>query len=286
MTRAYKDLRVLLLVVALLVSLFAIKPSYSEGEFDTNLKFGIELAGGSFIRLALQGCMVQIEADADAILIENMENVLNRQVTLLSSTDEVATFQCPAMTEEEQQRLDSELDLSFTFPDENSIQLERSEDAIIVWLLRRETNSEVWKVEYSGEEYIEIRAAFSQEQIQAFLGKNGTVTSYLDKVSPQTTKETRRIIENKLNYLGLQDIKVRVWGEDYIMVDMAGKSLEEAREIVSKPGKFEIKIKMGTVSETEPIEEGVTEEGVTEEGVTEEGVTEEGVTEEGVTEEG
>ncbi|MBU7021174.1 MAG: MMPL family transporter [Theionarchaea archaeon] len=286
MTRAYKDLRVLLLVVALLVSLFAIKPSYSEGEFDTNLKFGIELAGGSFIRLALQGCMVQIEADADAILIENMENVLNRQVTLLSSTDEVATFQCPAMTEEEQQRLDSELDLSFTFPDENSIQLERSEDAIIVWLLRRETNSEVWKVEYSGEEYIEIRAAFSQEQIQAFLGKNGTVTSYLDKVSPQTTKETRRIIENKLNYLGLQDIKVRVWGEDYIMVDMAGKSLEEAREIVSKPGKFEIKIKMGTVSETEPIEEGVIEEGVAEEGVAEEGVAEEGVAEEGVAEEG
>ncbi|MBU7014373.1 MAG: hypothetical protein HXS43_06040 [Theionarchaea archaeon] len=286
MTRAYKDLRVILLVVAILVSLFAIRPSYSEGEINTNLKFGIELAGGSFIRLALQGCMVQIEADSDAILIENMEDVLNRQVTLLSSTTEVATFQCPGVTEEEQNRLKSELDLPFTFLDENSIQLERSEDAIIIWLLRRETNSEVWKVEYSGEEYIEIRAAFSQDQIEAFLGGHGTVTSYLDKVSPQTTKETRRIIENKLNYLGLQDIKVRVWGEDYIMVDMAGKSLEEAREIVSKPGKFEIKIKMGTTPEPEAAEEVIIEEGVTEEGAAEEGVTEEAAAEEGVTEEG
>ncbi|MGC1123020.1 MAG: hypothetical protein WBA22_18210 [Candidatus Methanofastidiosia archaeon] len=294
MKRAFKDTRVILLVVAISISLFAIKPSYSEGEIQTNLKFGIELAGGSFIRLALQGCMVQIDADADAILIENMEKVLNKQVTLVTSTDEVATFQCPGLTEEEQNKLTEELDLPFTFPDENSIQLERSEDGIIIWLLRREINSEVWKVDYNGEEYIEIRTDISQEQIGAILGEHGTVTRYLDKVSPQTTKETRRIIENKLNYLGLQDIKVRVWGEDYIMVDMAGKSLEEAREIVSKPGKFEIKIKMGIAPETSVPGEGVPgegEEGVPETGAPEEGISgelppEEGVPETGAPEEG
>jgi preprotein translocase subunit SecD len=282
MNRVFKDLRVMLLVLAILISLFAIKPSYSEGEIHTNLKFGIELAGGSFIRLALQGCMVQIDADADAILIENMENVLNKQVTLVTSTDEVATFQCPGLTEEEQNRLTEDLNLPFTFPDENSISLERSEDGVIIWLLRREINSEVWKVSYNGDEYIEIRAAISQEQISAVLGEHGTVTSYLDKVSPETTKETRRIIENKLNYLGLQDIKVRVWGEDYIMVDMAGKSLEEAREIVSKPGKFEIKIKMGVAPETSAPGEGVPEETPVETGVPETGVPETGTPEEGI----
>jgi preprotein translocase subunit SecD len=282
MNRVFKDLRVMLLVLAILISLFAIKPSYSEGEIHTNLKFGIELAGGSFIRLALQGCMVQIDADADAILIENMENVLNKQVTLVTSTDEVATFQCPGLTEEEQNKLTEDLNLPFTFPDENSISLERSEDGVIIWLLRREINSEVWKVSYNGDEYIEIRAAISQEQISAVLGEHGTVTSYLDKVSPETTKETRRIIENKLNYLGLQDIKVRVWGEDYIMVDMAGKSLEEAREIVSKPGKFEIKIKMGVAPETSAPGEGVPEETPVETGVPETGVPETGTPEEGI----
>ncbi len=253
MKRFLKDLRVLILVFAIIISLLAIKPSYSEGEIHTNLKFGIELAGGSFIRLALEGCMVQIEADIDAVLLKEIEAVLTRPVTILTATEDSVTFQSTSITEEEQTVLEDGLGLPFTFPDENTITLERSEDWLIVWFLRKKTNAEVWKVEYHGQEYYEIRSAVSEEEIKAFFGENGRVVIYLNKVSPQTTKETRRIIENKLNYLGLQDIKVRVWGEDYIMVDMAGKSLEEARGIVSKPGKFEIKIKMGSEEGAEAV---------------------------------
>lgn len=245
----FKDVRVLLLVLAVAISLIAIRPTYSEGEIQTNLKFGIELAGGSFIRLALEGCMVQIEADADSILVHEIEAILQRPVVILDAAEEFVTLQGTSITEDEQNALQDDLGLSFTFPDENSIRLERSEDGLIVWYLRKMTNSEVWKVEYQGDEYFEIRAAVTEEEISDFLGEYGHVTAYVNKVSPETTKETRRIIENKLNYLGLQDIKVRVWGEDYIMVDMAGKSLQEARDIVSKPGKFEIKIKMGEVGE-------------------------------------
>lgn len=251
--RMIKDVRVLVLVLAVVVSLIAIRPTYSEGEIQTNLKFGIELAGGSFIRLALEGCMVQIEADADSLLLKEIEAVLKRSVALTSATEDFATFQCMSITEEEQQTLTEDLALPFTFPDENSIQVERSEDGLIVWYLRRQTNSEVWVVSYQGKEYFEIRTGVTQEEVEAYLGEYGSVTAYLDKVSPDTTKETRKIIENKLNYLGLQDIKVRVWGEDYIMVDMAGKSLQEARDIVSKPGKFEIKIKMGTEEEQKAV---------------------------------
>ena len=249
MMRLLRDVRVLILVLAVAVSLIAIRPSYSEGEFQTSLKFGIELAGGSFIRLALEGCMVQVDVDADALLLQEVEAVLQRPVTILDTSEDSITLQGMSITVDEQATLENDLGLAFTFPDENTIRLERSEDGIIVWFLRKMTNSEVWKVEYAGEEYFEIRTAVTEEEIEAFLGEYGTVTAYLNKVSPQTTKETRGIIENKLNYLGLQDIKVRVWGEDYIMVDMAGKSLKEARDIVSKPGKFEIKIKMGEEGE-------------------------------------
>jgi preprotein translocase subunit SecD len=262
--KAIKDFRVIILILAILVSFFAIKPQYKEGEIETNLKFGIELAGGSFIRLALEGCMIQVDVDVDSLLSEEIEDIVRRGVTVLNTSEEYVSFQCTALTENEQEKLKDELGLSFTFPDENTIRLERSEDGIIVWFLRRKTNSEVWKVEYQGEEYFEIRSDVSRAEITLFLGDHGRITAYLDKVSPETTKETRRIIENKLNYLGLQDIKVRVWGEDYIMVDMAGKSLEEARDIVSKPGKFEIKIKMGTV-EGEVVE-GEGEEGEVVEG--------------------
>ncbi len=249
MKRLFKDLRVLILILAVLISLAAINPHYTEGEFQTNLKFGIELAGGSFIRLALEGCMVQVEADADAILKQEIETVLGRSVTILTATEDTITFETTTITEEEQTTLNDEVGLPFTYTDENTIQLERSEDGLIVWFLRKKTNSEVWKVKYQGEEYFEIRTQVTQEEIESFFGDLGRVTAYVNKVSPETTKETRRIIENKLNYLGLQDIKVRVWGDDYIMVDMAGKSLEEARDIVSKPGKFEIKIKIGEEGE-------------------------------------
>lgn len=255
MRRLFKDFRVLLLILAVIISLLAISPHYSEGELQTNLKFGIELAGGSFIRLALEGCMVQIEADADTLCEQQMEDLLDRPVTVLATTEEFVTFESTSpLTEEEQTALKDGLGLPFTFPDQNTIRLERSEDGLIIWFLRKETNSEVWKVKYQGQEYFEIRTEVTQEKLESFFGDLGEVTAYIGKVSPETTKETRRIIENKLNYLGLQDIKVRVWGEDYIMVDMAGKSLEEARNIVSKPGKFEIKIKMGVEEEGEEVE--------------------------------
>ena len=255
MRRLVKDFRVLLLILAVIISLLAISPHYSEGELQTNLKFGIELAGGSFIRLALEGCMVQIEADADTLCEQQMEDLLDRPVTVLATTEEFVTFESTSpLTEEEQTALKDGLGLPFTFPDQNTIRLERSEDGLIIWFLRKETNSEVWKVKYQGQEYFEIRTEVTQEKLESFFGDLGEVTAYIGKVSPETTKETRRIIENKLNYLGLQDIKVRVWGEDYIMVDMAGKSLEEARNIVSKPGKFEIKIKMGVEEEGEEVE--------------------------------
>jgi preprotein translocase subunit SecD len=253
MRRFFKDVRVLILIVAVIVSLITIKPTYQEGEIDTELQFGIELAGGSFIRLALEGCMVQIEADSDAILQEEIETVLGRPVSILSSTEEFVAFQGTDITEEEKMLLNDELGLQFSFYEANNFQLERSEDGLMVWYLRKKTNSEVWKVEYGGDEYFEIRSAISEETLTQVLGAHGRIITYIEKVSPQTTKETRKIIENKLNYLGLQDIKVRVWGEDYIMVDMAGKSLEEARDIVSKPGKFEIKIKMGSEEDAEAV---------------------------------
>lgn len=251
MNKILKDMRIMLLVVAVILSLLIIRPQYADGGIKTNLKFGIELAGGSFIRLALEGCMVQVDVNGDVLLQKEIENILQRQVSALNSTEEVITFQCTSVTADEQKKLKDDLGLPFTYPDENTIQLERSADGLIAWFLRMKTNAEVWKVKYGGSEYFEIRTEVTQEQIQSYLGEDGKVTAYLHKVSPETTKETRNIIENKLNYMGLQDIKVRVWGEDYIMVDMAGKSLKEARAIVSQPGKFEIKIKSGEAAEGE-----------------------------------
>jgi preprotein translocase subunit SecD len=126
-----RDFRVLVLILAVLISLLAIKPTYHEGQIDTDLQFGIELAGGSFIRLALEGCMVQIEADTDAILQQEIETVLDRPVSILSSTEDLVTFQGIGITEEDKEILNNELGLQFTFYETDTIQLERSEDAVV-----------------------------------------------------------------------------------------------------------------------------------------------------------
>jgi len=41
----YKNARVLLFIAVILGSLIAIMPTYSDGKFQTNLKYGLDLKG-------------------------------------------------------------------------------------------------------------------------------------------------------------------------------------------------------------------------------------------------
>jgi preprotein translocase subunit SecD len=47
------DYRVIILVIALLLSIIFLGPSYSNGQLNTNLKFGLDFEGGSFVKLKL-----------------------------------------------------------------------------------------------------------------------------------------------------------------------------------------------------------------------------------------
>lgn len=52
-TKLLTDYRVILLVIALLLSIIFLGPSYSNGQLTTNLKFGLDFEGGSFVKLKL-----------------------------------------------------------------------------------------------------------------------------------------------------------------------------------------------------------------------------------------
>ena len=54
--------------------------------------------------------------------------------------------------------------------------------------------------------------------------------------------ETKKVLDSKLNRLGLQDIKVRVVDNKFILIDLAGMDVATAQDVVGKPGKFEIRI--------------------------------------------
>ena len=55
-------------------------------------------------------------------------------------------------------------------------------------------------------------------------------------------QDTKKVLDSKLNRLGLQDIKVKPVGGKFLLIDMAGADVAQAQEIVGKPGKFEIRI--------------------------------------------
>lgn len=185
------DLRVLallLLLIAALVAVYAYPTPDPGSGVHGNLKYGLDLVGGSWLQLKLEGTVVGIEAPI--------------------TEGEVASF------------------------------LEERFDAQVVYF----TSGEV--------AFYEIRKSIPREDLAAALSEiNGQIVKrpdgadfYEEGVTEETRDETRRIIEIKLNLLGLADTTIRTVGTKFILVDIAGVDIGTAKSIVGKPGKFEIRI--------------------------------------------
>ncbi|RJS69532.1 preprotein translocase subunit SecD [Methanophagales archaeon] len=101
-----------------------------------------------------------------------------------------------------------------------------------------------------GEIKYEIRKCVTIEQLaDALKGINATIAKkpdgkldFEEGVTRETRDETRRIIETKLNMLGLASTTVRTAGSNLLVIDLAGIDIKTAESLVGKPGKFEIRI--------------------------------------------
>lgn len=186
-----KDIKIIaliLLVIAALVAIYVYPPPPADAGINGNLKYGLDLVGGSWLQLKLEGTLVGINASVN------------------EST--VATF------------LENELD------------------------------TEVNYYKADRENVYEIRKSISKTKLSELLeGIDGSITKkpdgedyFEESVIKETRDETNRIIETKLNILGLADIKPRTVGENFILIDLAGVDIETAKRIVGNPGKFEIRI--------------------------------------------
>ena len=256
----FKDLRVIILILAIAGSLVAISPHYEEGSLKTNLKLGLDFVGGSSIQLKLEGCIVEIQSSKEKII----GHELGDKYHLSNSGDDFVEFTC----EDENATVIEDLKkLGYGTPtlEGNLIKFNITDIGATIIYLGKKTEYEILLLEEEPPKY-EIRGAIlteeerkgltdeeikakSEEKLRGYLNEvEAVLISYEDRVSSFTTKQTKDIISTKLNYVGLKDIKVRIWGEDYILIDLAGMPLEEARDYVAEPGKFEIKI---FVNETE-----------------------------------
>ncbi len=162
--------------------------NFSGAGINGNLRYGLDIVGGTRLELELEGTVAGIEAPV--------------------SEDEVASF------------------------------LEEAVEAEVIY--------------FKGEEVTvyEIRKSISKAELSDVLREiNGSIVKkpdgtdfYEEGVTKETLEETRRIIDVKLNLLGLADTKTRIIEPNFILVDLAGVDIGTATNIVGNPGKFEIRI--------------------------------------------
>ncbi len=252
----YKDYRVILFALVMLASIFFIQPWYSADEgLTTNLKYGLDLEGGSWLQVKPQGAVAQLDADTSLLLKEIIRMNLGEEVNIRSV--ETANDQVTVVFASEAQLTSNQLErigmgqVSVSrINGLTEVRLTTSKDRLISTYLEEALKTEVVPMSVPDGVQYEIRASISQQELQELMSAvdgqilpdNRGEPLYRDGVTPQTRDLTAEILREKLNTLGLRDIPVRTVGDDYIIIDFAGLDLATATEIAERPGRFEIRI--------------------------------------------
>lgn len=259
----FKNTRVRLFILVLLASLVAIHPWYVAGEgFTTDLNYGLDLEGGSWLQIKLQGAVTQVDADPGAIVKQMVESTIKTSIEVTDvsiPSDGSGNGQAYVTFTTGEYFTQSQIDLlglgQATInrnrnDGKTEVTLYSTKESLIVAFLSNSLNTEVVPITYTDGIQYEIRTAVSEQELQDLMAtvggsivKNtdGTL-KYRAGVTTETRDMTKEILSEKLNSLGLKDIPVRTVGEDYILIDFAGIDLATAKDIAEKPGKFEIRI--------------------------------------------
>jgi Preprotein translocase subunit SecD len=264
-----KNPRVIIFILLLLGSIVAIHPGYTpEKGITTHLNFGLDLEGGSWLQIKLEGALAQIDVDSGKLVSGIVEPIIGAPIHITQnsldaggSANQSVTFTTSAPVSASQ--LDYLGTVSVDKLSGNTTQVtisDISKETLIQSYLSKALNAEVVaKSTQSGVVY-EIRTAVTEQQLETLLEKVGGsihknedgTSTYKEGVTTETRDLTKEILSDKLNSLGIKDIPVRTVGDEYILIDFAGIDLTTAKEIAEKPGKFEIRIQT-TGNETEHV---------------------------------
>lgn len=229
----FKDRRVVLYIAAVALALIFI------GFFG--LKFGLDLEGGSYLQLQLQGAVAQIDVTPERVL----QNQFNATSVEKHGDSYVMTVLGP---------------VAATLPDDlgypgakivqggntTKVTITATPESVVTNYLRKSMDADVKIVGVAPVKY-EIRTNVTRESLDALLAPMGGKVpqgedTFVQGLTPDTVDETKKVLDSKLNRLGLQDIKVRVVDNKFILIDLAGMDVATAQDVVGKPGKFEIRI--------------------------------------------
>lgn len=238
---ASKDPRVVLYAAAIILALILISPLPNLLGAHTGLKYGLDLEGGSWLQLQLQGAVAQIDADPVRIL-EKQFNATSAEKRGDSYIITVPGSISPTLPD----------DLGYTGAkiaerdNATRVTVMATPESIITDYLQNRLDADVKIVGVAPVLY-EIRTNVTRESLNSILAEvGGSVVAgeggFVEGVTPATVDETKKVLDSKLNRLGLQDIKVRIVDNKFILIDLAGVDVATAQDIVGKPGKFEIRV--------------------------------------------
>jgi len=205
------------------------------------VNYGLDIQGGSWLQLQLEGARVELNVDASKIL----EHQFNTGSVQTLSDGYVVSVNGTASSD-----LINKLGYSgskvATRDNATRITISTSPESVVTNYLKNALDADVKVVGVAPVQY-EIRTNVTRESLNAILAPVGGAVdtgreAFVEGLTAQTVDDTKKVLDQKLNRLGLKDIKVRVVGSQYILIDMAGVDVATAQDVVGKPGKFEIRI--------------------------------------------
>ncbi|MDF2957945.1 MAG: Preprotein translocase subunit SecD [Candidatus Alkanophagales archaeon MCA70_species_1] len=271
-----RDVRVSVFVIFVLLSLFVIyvyPPPPMGAGINGNLKYGLDLVGGSYLQLKLEGVLVKVEAEKSEIIKHEIQELLREKgasVEVVAENETATVLETAApLTKEELEALNIgvvSVETSLENATEENvtrITVTADEKYVVTRYLENALGADVEPAVYRGTEVYEIRKLVSKEELEGVLAAvNASIGRdergmefFVEGVTPETRDLAKEIMETKLNMLGLRDIPIRTVGTDIILIDLAGVDIATARKLVGKPGKFEIRIQ--TAGEAGEIKKGM-----------------------------
>ncbi len=264
-----KNPRVIIFILILLGSIVAIHPGYTPGKGTTsNLNFGLDLEGGSWLQIQLEGALAQVDVDSGKLVSGIVEPIIGAPIEITKnnldaggSANKSVTFTTSGTVSASQLEYLGTISVDKLSGSATQVTIsDTSKEGLIQSYLSKALDAEVMAQSDEDGTVYEIRTAVTEQKLESLLEKVGGsihknedgTSTYEEGVSTDTRDLTKEILSDKLNSLGIKDIPVRTVGDKYILIDFAGIDLATAKEIAEKPGKFEIRIQT-TGNETEHV---------------------------------
>ncbi len=238
----YKNARVLLFIAVILGSLVAIMPSYSDGKFQTNLKYGLDLEGGTWLQLQLQGVVAQVDADEGKIVQADFGRLLNDTSIRV---DEVAVDSITFTTSKDTDKKTIDgFGYGTSTVTKNAeggtrITLQTSKVYLIKKYLENNLDAEVLPI--PGRVItVEIRKAVTQDDVENALKQvdGKVIPPFKVGVSAETRDLTKKILEDKLNTAGFKDIPIRTVGDNFILIRSCRHGQRDRKQNCSQTWKI------------------------------------------------